>query len=149
MILGVASTAYEVERIANVRPGETLTLGAYELVLKDVQRRDGPNYRDTVAVFDVRRGGIVEAQIEPAKRIYPARQMPTTEVARLTRNFGQIYVALGETTGDGVVPVRAYWKPFVLFIWLGAVIMALGGVLSLAERRMRVGAPVPARAVRA
>jgi cytochrome c-type biogenesis protein CcmF len=149
MILGVASTAYEVERIANVRAGEVLSLGAYELVLTDVQRRQGPNYVDTVALFDVRRGGVLEDKIEPAKRIYTARQMPTTEVARLTRNFGQVYVALGESSESGVVPVRAYWKPFVLFIWLGAVLMALGGVLSLFERRVRVGAPVPARSVRA
>ena len=148
MVLGVAATAYEIERIANVRPGEVLTLGSYELVLRDVQRRDGPNYRDTVAIFDVRQGGVVETQMEPAKRIYPARQMPTTEVARLTRGFGQIYVALGEASIDGVVPVRAYWKPFVLFLWLGAVLMAFGGGLSLLERRMRIGAPVPARAVR-
>jgi cytochrome c-type biogenesis protein CcmF len=149
MILGVAATAYEVERIANVRKGEVLNLGAYELVLKDVQRRDGPNYQDTVAVFEVRRGGVVEDIAEPAKRIYPARQMPTTEVARITRGFGQIYIALGETGPEELVPVRAYWKPFVLFIWLGAVLMALGGGLSLLERRMRVGAPVPAKAVRA
>ncbi len=149
MILGVASTAYEVERIANVRSGEVLQLGAYELVLTDVQRRQGPNYVDTVALFDVRKGGVLEDRIEPAKRIYTARQMPTTEVARLTRNFGQVYVALGESSESGVVPVRAYWKPFVLFIWLGAVLMALGGVLSLSERRVRVGAPMPARSVRA
>ncbi|MGL4635970.1 MAG: heme lyase CcmF/NrfE family subunit [Beijerinckiaceae bacterium] len=145
MILGVAATAYETERIANVRSGEVLNLGAYELVLTDVQQRQGPNYVDTVALFDVRRGGVLEAKIEPAKRIYTARQMPTTEVARLTRNFGQVYVALGESSETGVVPVRAYWKPFVLFIWLGAVLMALGGVLSLCERRVRVGAPMPAR----
>ena len=66
----------------------------------------------------------------------------------MTRGFGQIYVALGEASIDGVVPVRAYWKPFVLFLWLGAVLMAFGGGLSLLERRMRIGAPVPARAVR-
>jgi cytochrome c-type biogenesis protein CcmF len=148
MILGMAATAYESERIANVRPGETLTLGSYELVLVDAFRRDGPNYRDQVAVFDVRQGGAVIDRIEPAKRFYPARQMPTTEVARLTQGFGQIYVALGESSEAGVVPVRAYWKPFVLLIWLGAVLMALGGALALSERRMRVGAPVPARAVR-
>jgi cytochrome c-type biogenesis protein CcmF len=148
-VLGVAATAYETERIANVRPGEKLDLGGYEITLVDAFRRDGPNYRDQVAVFDVRRGGVVVARIEPAKRFYPARQMPTTEVARLTRGFGQVYVALGEAASEGVVPVRAYWKPFVLFIWLGSVVMALGGAISLTERRVRVGAPTPARAVRA
>jgi cytochrome c-type biogenesis protein CcmF len=144
-ILGAASTAYESERIANVRAGEVLSLGRYELVLIDAFGRDGPNYRDQVAVFDVREGGVVIDRIEPAKRFYPARQMPTTEVARLTRGFGQVYVALGESSAEGVVPVRAYWKPFVLFLWLGAVLMALGGALALTERRVRVGAPTPAR----
>jgi cytochrome c-type biogenesis protein CcmF len=129
--------------------GETIDLGAYQLTLKDIKRREGPNYRDTVALFEVRRAGVLEAIAEPAKRIYPARQMPTTEVARITRGFGQIYVALGETVAESAVPVRAYWKPFVLFIWLGPLLMALGGLLSLMERRMRVGAPAPARAVRA
>ncbi|MGL5114349.1 MAG: cytochrome c-type biogenesis CcmF C-terminal domain-containing protein, partial [Beijerinckiaceae bacterium] len=104
---------------------------------------------DTVAIFEVRRGGVLEAVIEPAKRVYPARQMPTTEVARLTRGLGQVYVALGETIVGNAVPVRAYWKPFVLLLWLGPVLMALGGSLSLMERRMRVGAPVPARAAKA
>ncbi len=145
MVLGVSATAYEIEHIANVRPGESFKLGTYELVLSEVQQRQGPNYRDLVAVFDVRSAGVFEARLEPAKRVYTARQMPTTEVARLTRGFGQIYVALGESADQGPVPVRAYWKPFVLFIWLGAVLMAFGGCLSLTERRIRVGAPVPAR----
>ncbi|MFM9974330.1 MAG: heme lyase CcmF/NrfE family subunit [Beijerinckiaceae bacterium] len=145
MVLGVSATAYEIEHIANVRQGESFKLGTYELVLSEVQQRQGPNYRDLVAVFHVRSAGVLEARLEPAKRVYTARQMPTTEVARLTRGFGQIYVALGESADQGPVPVRAYWKPFVLFIWLGAVLMAFGGCLSLTERRIRVGAPVPAR----
>jgi cytochrome c-type biogenesis protein CcmF len=148
-ILGVASTAYQTERIASVRLGETVDLGAYQLVLRDVRQEVGPNYSDTIARFEVRRGGIVDAIAEPAKRIYPARQMPTTEVARVTRGFGQVYVALGETSAGDAVPVRAYWKPFVLLIWIGALLMAAGGGLSLLERRVRVGAPVPARAAKA
>jgi cytochrome c-type biogenesis protein CcmF len=149
LVLGLAATAYEDERIANLRAGESLRVGAYDLVLKGVERRDGPNYRDTVAIFEVRKGGVLDAVIEPAKRVYPARQMPTTEVARLTRGLGQVYVALGETNVGEAVPVRAYWKPFVLLLWLGPVLMALGGLFSLMERRMRVGAPAPARAARA
>ncbi len=148
-VLGVASTAYQTERIANVRIGETLDLGAYQLVLLDVREEKGPNYRDTIARFEVRRGGVLEDIAQPAKRIYPARQMPTTEVARVTRGFGQVYVALGETVVGESVPVRAYWKPFVLLIWIGSIFMALGGALSILERRVRVGAPAPARAVRA
>jgi len=147
-ILGVAATAYQTERIANVRQGETLDLGSYQLVLKGIRQQAGPNYNDTIASFEVRRGGVFVGMAEPAKRIYPARQMPTTEVARVTRGFGQIYVALGETTAGDAVPVRAYWKPFVLLIWIGAIFMSVGGALSLMERRMRIGAPAPARAAK-
>jgi len=148
-ILGVAATAYQTERIANLRMGETLDLGVYQLVLKGVRQEAGPNYSDTIASFELRRGGLVEDIAEPAKRIYPARQMPTTEVARVTRGLGQVYVALGETIAGEAVPVRAYWKPFVLLIWIGPLLMALGGGLSLLERRIRLGAPVPARAAKA
>jgi cytochrome c-type biogenesis protein CcmF len=98
-----------------------------------------------VGTFMVSQGGALIGEIEPAKRFYPARQMPTTEVARLTRGFGQIYLALGETRSQAEIPIRAYWKPFVLFIWIGTVIMALGGTLSLMDRRLRIGAPVPAK----
>jgi cytochrome c-type biogenesis protein CcmF len=146
-MLGVAATAYETETITNARVGQSIPLGRYELVLTGVEERPGRNYRSFVAKFDVRRGGVLEARIEPAKRVYTARQMPTTEVARLTHGFSQVYVALGETQEAGVVPIRAYDKPLVLLIWLGCVVMALGGGLSLLERRQRVGAPVPSKAM--
>jgi cytochrome c-type biogenesis protein CcmF len=144
-VLGVAATAYEVESISNIRAGETIRLGQYELTLNQLEQRQGANYRDLVAVFDVRVGGVVVAKLEPAKRVYTARQMPTTEVARYTANFGQLYLALGESSDTGQVPLRAYWKPYVLFIWLGSVLMAIGGVFSLSERRLRIGAPAPAK----
>jgi cytochrome c-type biogenesis protein CcmF len=144
-VIGVAATAYETESITTARIGQTLPLGQYELVLRSIEQRNGPNYRDLVARFDLRKDGVLIDTVEPAKRVYTARQMPTSEVARVTRGFGQVYVALGEDTGENTIPVRAYWKPFVLFIWLGAVIMAFGGVLSIAERRLRIGAPVPAK----
>jgi cytochrome c-type biogenesis protein CcmF len=145
LVVGIAATAYETESITTARVGQTLPLGQYELVLKSIEQRNGPNYRDLVARFEVRKGGVLVDTIEPAKRVYVARQMPTSEVARVTRGFGQIYVALGEDTGESTIPVRAYWKPFVLLIWLGAVVMALGGCVSIAERRLRIGAPVPTR----
>jgi cytochrome c-type biogenesis protein CcmF len=146
MVIGIAATAYETERVATVMPGQSVSVGRYDLELVDVVQRTGANYRDLVAKFVVRRGGVEVARMEPAKRVYTARQMPTTEVARLTRGFSQLYIALGETDQPGVVPLRAYWKPFVLWIWLGCVLMAIGGTLSLMDRRLRIGAPAPARA---
>jgi cytochrome c-type biogenesis protein CcmF len=145
MVLGIAATAYEVETITNVTPGQVVSVGPYQLTLRRVYEREGANYKATVGTFMVSQGGALIGEIEPAKRFYPARQMPTTEVARLTRGFGQIYLALGETRSQAEIPIRAYWKPFVLFIWIGTVIMALGGTLSLMDRRLRIGAPVPAK----
>ena len=88
----------------------------------------------TVAVH-----GAVEA------RRSPRAQTTTTEAAIATFGFSQLYVSLGDIAADGTTTVRIYWKPLVTLIWLGAVVMALGGLLSLSDRRLRVGAPRPAR----
>ena len=71
--------------------------------------------------------------------------MSTTEAALLTRGASQLYLSLGDFGSDGTVAVRLYHKPLVLLIWFGAVVMVLGGALSLSDRRLRVGAPKPAR----
>jgi cytochrome c-type biogenesis protein CcmF len=71
--------------------------------------------------------------------------MSTTEAALLTRGFSQLYLSLGDSNPDGSTAVRLYHKPLVLLIWLGTVVMVLGGALSLSDRRLRVGAPKPAR----
>jgi cytochrome c-type biogenesis protein CcmF len=81
----------------------------------------------------------------PSKRSFSARGTTTTEAALMTRGFSQLYLSLGDTEPDGSVAVRLYYKPMVLLIWLGAVVMMLGGVLSLSDRRLRVGAPKPAK----
>jgi cytochrome c-type biogenesis protein CcmF len=73
--------------------------------------------------------------------------MSTTEAALLTRGVSQLYLSLGDSNADGSIAVRLYYKPFVLLIWLGAVVMALGGALSLSDRRLRIGAPRPAARV--
>ena len=144
-VIGIAMTAYEQERIVTVFQGTPLTLNGYTIRLVDSVERNGPNYRENAAQFDILAGGNVIARLEPAKRFYPARQVPTTETARLTLGFSQLYLALGEQTVAGGVALRAYWKPFVLLIWLGPVAMALGGLLSLIDRRLRIGAPARAR----
>jgi len=72
--------------------------------------------------------------------------METTEAGIATLDFGQIYISITDPAADGTIPARLYWKPLVTFIWLGAVLMAFAGMLSLADRRLRIGAPVRARA---
>ena len=83
--------------------------------------------------------------MEPAKRSFPSRGTATTETALMTRGFSQLYLSLGDPNPDGSLAVRLYYKPLVLLIWLGAVVMVIGGALSLSDRRLRVGAPKPAR----
>jgi AcrR family transcriptional regulator len=100
--------------------------------------------REMVAHFTVRRGGVVIGAMDPAKRTFAARAMSTTEAALMTRGVSQLYLSLGDTNEDGSVAVRLYHKPLVLLIWLGAVVMMLGGALSLSDRRLRIGAPKPA-----
>ena len=104
-------------------------------------RQIGPNYREDRGHFSIHRGGLEVADIWSAKRVYVAQQMPTTEAGIQTFGFSQLYLSLGDPTKDGGIVVRIWWKPFILCIWGGALIMAAGGVVSLSDRRLRVGAP--------
>jgi len=140
----VAETHWNAERIVSLKPSQAVTLRHYELTFEDVVARQGPNYREQVARFAVRRDGQVLATLEPSKRSFATRGMTTTEAALLTRGVSQLYVSLGDTAADGALVVRIYHKPLVLLIWLGALVMALGGALSLSDRRLRIGAPKPA-----
>ncbi|MFM8751016.1 heme lyase CcmF/NrfE family subunit [Rhabdaerophilum sp.] len=141
MVIGIAFTAFEKEAIVSMKPGETVKLGEYSLTLRGIAPYSGPNYTSTVAHFVVHDGTRQVAELRPAKRVYIGRQMPTSEVGRHGVGFSEVYVAIGETSDGNHVDLRAYWKPFVTLIWLGPVLMALAGLLSLSDRRLRVGAP--------
>jgi cytochrome c-type biogenesis protein CcmF len=142
----VAVSAYGSERIAALRPGETIDIAHYRLTFEGPFSRPGPNYHDLVGRFIVRRtSGELLGTMEPSRRTFPSRNMATTEAALMRRGVSQLYLSLGDPNPDGTVPVRLYFKPQVLMIWLGAVIMFIGGALSLSDRRLRVGAPRPAK----
>ena len=141
----IAESQWNAERIVSLKPGDTVSVRGYDLTLDGLLPRPGPNYRELVARFTVRHGGEIVDVLEPSKRTFPQRQMSTTEAALLTRGASQLYVSLGDTTADGGIAIRLYHKPFVLLIWFGCVVMVLGGMLSLSDRRLRVGAPKPAR----
>jgi cytochrome c-type biogenesis protein CcmF len=147
-LLGIVSvTAWGSERIAALKLGDTVDLAHYRLTFDGLFNRPGPNYRDLVGRFTVRRtNGDLLGTMEPTRRTFPARKMATTEAALMRRGVSQLYLSLGDPKPDGTVPVRLYFKPQVLLIWLGAVIMFAGGALSLSDRRLRVGAPRPAKA---
>ena len=135
----VAVTAWGSERIASVRPGGTIDIAHYRLSFDGLFNRPGPNYRDVVGRFTVRRtNGDLLGVMEPSRRTFPSRNMATTEAALMRRGVSQLYLSLGDPNPDGSVPVRLYFKPQVLLIWLGALIMFVGGGLSLSDRRLRV-----------
>ena len=141
-VLGiVAVSTFATEHVLEMRPGETTYAGGYSLRFDGMQPAAGPNYKEDRGHFSVRRNGVEVADVWSAKRVYSARQMPTTEAGILTFGLSQLYVSLGDpTNADGIV-VRVWWKPFILCIWGGALIMALGGFVSLSDRRLRIGAP--------
>jgi cytochrome c-type biogenesis protein CcmF len=98
----------------------------------------GPNYSGARGTIDVSKSGRFVEKLHPEKRIYNVQQMPMTEAAIDTGPFGDIYVSLGEPVGGDAWVVRVYYKPFVTWIWGGCVLMAIGGLLALADRRYRL-----------
>jgi len=141
--LGIVCTlGFQAEQITTMRPGETAPIAGRTLRFDGVEPVRGPNYDETVAHFTLlSSSGSVLGTVDSAKRLYTARQMPTTEAGILTRGFSQLYVSLGDPTADGAIVVRIWWKPLVTLIWLGGLAMMLAGAISLSDRRLRVGAP--------
>ena len=145
----VCETTWNSEYIGSMRPGDVAHVAGYALTLDGQTLRLGPNFREMVAQFEVSLdGGGRIGVMTPSKRNFTTRGSTTTEAALLTRGFSQLYISLGDTAVDGATAVRIYHKPMVLLIWFGPVLMAFGGLLSLSDRRLRVGAPKPARAPR-
>ena len=137
-------TTWASELIVALKPSQTVSLSGYELTFDGLTQRSGPNYGEALAKFTVREAGVPIGVMEPSKRSFTSRATTTTEAALMTRGVSQLYLSLGDTGSEGSVSVRLYYKPMVLLIWLGALVMAIGGALSLADRRLRVGAPKPA-----
>ncbi|MGS4946605.1 heme lyase CcmF/NrfE family subunit [Meridianimarinicoccus sp. RP-17] len=143
--IGIAAlTAWEQEDIRVAQVGDTFTVGRYEITLADVRRVQGPNYQSIMADMVVERNGRQIAILNPEKRNYPVAQMPTTEAGIDNGVFRDLYLVIGDPQAGGGWAVRTYIKPFANWIWAGAIIMSLGGFISLADRRFRV-APGAAR----
>ncbi len=146
-LLGIVTvTSFGAEKILTMRPGEEAQIAAYSLRFEGLRPVTGSNFTENRARFLLRGedGGALGA-IEPAKRFFPARRMPTSESGIKTLGFSQLYVALGDEGDDGSIVVRLWWKPCVTLIWYGGLVMMLGAAFSLADRRLRVGAPAKAR----
>jgi len=135
-----ALVTYQIEDIRVAQIGEEFDVGAYHLTVRDVREVQGPNYISTMAFVEVAKDGRIVDLLTPEKRIYPVAGMPTTEAGIDSGFTRDVYVALGDPQLDGGWAVRTWIKPFANWIWGGAIIMALGGALSLTDRRYRVAA---------
>jgi cytochrome c-type biogenesis protein CcmF len=144
----VCETTWNSESIKSMRAGDVTSIAGYSLKLESLSSQQGPNYREMTAKFSVLVDGRVIDTMTPSKRNFTTRQATTTEAALLSRGVSQLYISLGDITADSSIAVRIYHKPLVLLIWFGPVLMAFGGMLSLSDRRLRVGAPQPAKSYR-
>jgi cytochrome c-type biogenesis protein CcmF len=141
----VGAGTWGSERIVALEPSQTVTLSGYELSFDGLVQQPGPNYTSLIAHFTVHEGGSTLGIMTPSKRTFVSRATTINEAALMARVAGQLYLSLGDTNSDGSIAIRLYYKPLVMLIWLGAVIMMLGGALSLSDRRLRVGAPKPGK----
>jgi cytochrome c-type biogenesis protein CcmF len=138
-IIGVTMVkGYETERDVRMGIGDTVAVGGYTFKFEGVTESTGPNYRAARGMFDVSREGRHVTTLFPEKRMYNAGGMPMTEAAIENMVTGDLYVSLGEAVTGGAWSVRVYHKPFVTWIWAGCLLMALGGVVALLDRRYRV-----------
>ena len=141
VVVGIAATsAWRTEAVQVVAPGQSLSIAGYDLTFRGAGPARGPNYQETIGQFIVTRSGRPVTTLAPSKRIFDVPRQATTQAAIYNALAGDLYVVLGDSQPDGAFVVRVYFHPLVRWIWLGSLIMALGGLLSMSDRRLRVGA---------
>ncbi|MCG6869204.1 MAG: heme lyase CcmF/NrfE family subunit [Gammaproteobacteria bacterium] len=143
-VVGVTLVSlHGMEKDVRMSPGQALEMSGYTFVFEGVERNQGPNYRADRGRVRVLRADEEIALLHPEKRTYTVQTKPMTEAAIDVRPTRDLYVSLGEPVGGGDWSVRVYYKPFVRWIWLGGIMMALGGLLAVSDRRYRL--PVHSR----
>ncbi len=141
----VAMSAWKSEQVETLRPGDALDIAGYRLVFEGVDDQQGPNYAVQRGRFRILHEAREIGRLEPEKRFYPVQQMGTTEAAIRTGWLADLYIVLGDPRTDGAWTVRAYHNPLAPWLWAGVLIMMLGGLISLSDRRYRVGIPARRR----
>lgn len=139
-ILAITATSlYDDARDLSFKTGKTVDIDRYHITLTGIGEQKGPNYRATVGKFLIVRGDDTNNVnvLTPAKRTYFSSTMPMTESARLITPTHDLYLAMGESINSDTWAVRVQYKPFIIWIWIGAVIMALGGLIAASDRSYR------------
>jgi cytochrome c-type biogenesis protein CcmF len=137
----VGNTAWKAELVQSMAPGETRELAGHVFTFEGAREVQGPNYRAIQGSIRLSKDGEDLALMTPEKRTYDSPPMPTTEAAIHTNGVSDYYAVVGDPNGDGAYVTRFYYEPAVPLLWYGALLMSLGGLVSLVDRRHRVGAP--------
>jgi cytochrome c-type biogenesis protein CcmF len=138
LVIGITGVeSYKIERDVALEPGEQTEIGGYTFAFRGMRSVTGPNYRGVEGEFDVSRNGRAVTTLRPQKRVYRVQQNPMTEAGITVGWTRDLFVALGEDLGNGAWSVRIQYKPLIRYIWLGALIMALGGLVAVTDRRYR------------
>jgi cytochrome c-type biogenesis protein CcmF len=140
MLGATVASAYNFERDYSARPGDRIEAGGYEFVLNGIRTIEGPNFVADEAEVELREDGELIALLNPQIRVYRVQREPMTEAAIDSNLLRDVFVALGEPLGDNAWSLRLRVKPLIGFLWLGAGLMALGGLVAITDRRYRVAA---------
>ena len=142
VIVGITgSSAWKEEHIQVMKPGETVRVAGYDYTFLGAREAEGPNYIATVGSFGVARDGREITRLEAEKRVYPVEGRPSTEAAIHTMVSGDLYAVIGDEDKGGGYVTRLYFNPLVAWIWGGSALLVLGALVSLSDRRHRIGAP--------
>ncbi|HIF9207735.1 TPA: heme lyase CcmF/NrfE family subunit [Photobacterium damselae] len=137
-IIGITLVSnYDLERDVRLAPGQSVNVKGYDFYFAGLRDADGPNYDGYVADFKISKNNIMVTTLHAEKRIYTVAGSMMTEAAIDSGITRDLYVAMGEKLGDGAWAVRIYYKPFVNWMWFGALLMAIGGVFAISDKRYR------------
>ncbi|PIE08675.1 MAG: heme lyase NrfEFG subunit NrfE [Rhodobacterales bacterium] len=137
----VAVSVWKVEEIQTSAPGDAVQVGPYAFTLGEVVADAGPNYQTSIATVTVSRDDQPVATLHPERRFYPVQGRPTTEAGIVTLWHGDLYAVLGDPDGQGGFVTRYYYNPGVPWMWFGGLLLTLSALISLTDRRLRIGAP--------
>ncbi|RUO43061.1 heme lyase NrfEFG subunit NrfE [Aliidiomarina taiwanensis] len=139
VIIGIALVQnYEVERTVRMAEGDTFVQAPYSFTFKHLNHREGSNWVSDAATFEIARNGKVIGSVVSEKRMYTIQRQVQTQTGLQVNPLRDLYIAMGEQLSDGSWAVRIQVKPFVRWIWFGGVLMAIGGLLSMTDKRYRL-----------
>ena len=137
-VAGVTVTVtYDVEKDLRMEPGSTYDIAGYEFRFQGTRKVKGENYIADEAVIDIWSDGEKIGELFPQKRVYSGKDNPMTDASIDKTFFRDLYAAIGEELEDGAWSMRVYYKPLVRWIWLGSLLMTIGGVIAVSDRRYR------------